>query len=761
MALGDNNGWERGDRPGGYFTADPRAPVIIHEGPSRELATDWWQEEPQPESQFNLLQYWRILLKRRLLIAIAFVVCVAIGVAATMLMTPIYSARTTLQIDREAAKVLNTDDVTPNDRSVGGEEFFQTQYGLLKSRSLAIRVTESLNLANNDFLSKMGVGDDAFKGSPQEIAAARKSLAVAIIEGKLSVEPVRGSRLVKVSFSSPDPVLSARVANAVADNFIESNLALRFESSAYARDFLEQRLKLLKPRLEESERQLVAYAASQQIINVAAAPNQTGNDTSGGATQSLTANNLVALNSSLAAAKGERIRTEQRWRQVQSTSGRSLPEVLQSPTIQQLSQSRAQLMASYQEKLSTYKPDYPLMLQLKAQIDEIDRQIQAEINNVRESLRANYNIALNQERALSQQVEGLKSSFLDLRNRSIEYTILQREVDTNRSQYEALLQRYKDVTVAGGVVSNNISVVDRAEVPEAPSKPRPLLNIALAMLMGLGLGVVAAFIAEAFDDAINAPEDVESKLDLPVLGTVPVLDKGTTPKEALADLRSAFSEAYYSIRTALQFSTTDGVPRSLLLTSARPSEGKSTSAVSIAQNFARLDMRVLLIDGDLRNPSLHRNMVADNNVGLSSVLTNAVSLDDAIQESAFQNLFLVTCGPLPPNPAELLAGTRLRALLAEAGAKFDLVIVDGPPVMGLADAPMLAATVAGTVLVIEAGGTRRGLAKTAARRLAVGRAKLLGVVLTKFNARKQSYGSGYAYAYEYSYGQTPRVAGKS
>src|SRR5215217_6832355 len=456
-----------------------------------------------------------------------------------MLMTPIYSARTTLQIDREAAKVLNTDDVTPNDRSVVGEEFFQTQYGLLKSRSLAIRVTESLNLANNDFLSKMGVGDDAFKGSPQEIAAARKSLAVAIIEGKLSVEPVRGSRLVKVSFSSPDPVLSARVANAVADNFIESNLALRFESSAYARDFLEQRLKLLKPRLEESERQLVAYAASQQIINVAAAPNQTGNDTSGGATQSLTANNLVALNSSLAAAKGERIRTEQRWRQVQSTSGRSLPEVLQSPTIQQLSQSRAQLMASYQEKLSTYKPDYPLMLQLKAQIDEIDRQIQAEINNVRESLRANYNIALNQERALSQQVEGLKSSFLDLRNRSIEYTILQREVDTNRSQYEALLQRYKDVTVAGGVVSNNISVVDRAEVPEAPSKPRPLLNIALAMLMGLGLGVVAAFIAEAFDDAINAPEDVESKLDLPVLGTVAVLDHGRCSPQPAAHQRPA------------------------------------------------------------------------------------------------------------------------------------------------------------------------------------------------------------------------------
>lgn len=749
MPLGDNSNWDA-SRNQGYLPDDSRGPVVIRSQSAVDGQAQWWADEADAQPQFSILEYWRVISKHRLVILAAVIIALAIGIAVTLLMRPIYTASATLQIDREAAKVLNTEDAASPDRLINGQEFFQTQYGLLKSRSLASRVVESLNLANNGFLQQMAADVEG------RTAAERKAMAVRLVASNLGVEPIRESRLVRITFESPDAALSARITNAIADNFISSNLDRRFESSTYARDFLEQRLKLLKPRLEASERQLVAYAASQQIINVPTGGGSEGSDASSGS-QSLTAANLVALNTALAEAKGDRIRAEQRWRQAQSTPGLGLPEALTSPTIQQLTQSRAKLSADYQEKLSVYKPDFPVMQQLKAQIEETDRQIQLEIGHIREGLRAQYNIALAQERSMSGQVEQLKSSFLDLKDRSIQYAILQREVDTNRSQYEALLQRYKDVTVAGGIVSNNISIVDRAEPPGKPTRPNPLLNMGIAAAVGLLMGLLMAVLLEALDESIKSPEDVEAKLGLPLLGSIPTLEKGVTPAQALADIRSPFSEAYYSIRTALQFSTNDGVPKSLLVTSSRPSEGKSTSAAAIAQNFARLGSRVLLVDGDLRNPSLHRNMGVENRVGLSNYLTGSSPLAEVMQPSPDPQLVFIPCGPLPPNPAELLSGPRLRAFLAEAGAQFDLIVVDGPPVMGLADAPMLASVVAGTLLVVEAGATRRGVAKGAIRRLAQGHARLLGVLLTKFNARKAAYGAGYGYGYDYEYGAKPAI----
>ena len=514
----------------------------------------------------------------------------------------------------------------------------------------------------------------------------------------------------------------------------------------------------MKQRLEESERQLVAYAGQEQIINVPTA-DETGASTAGGG-QSLTAADLVALNSALASAKGERIRAEQRWRQAQSVSGAGLPEVLQSPSIQSLRQTKAELSASYQQKLNVYKPEYPEMVQLKAQLDEIDSQINAEISNIKSSLRNQYQVALAQERSLSGHVSGLKSDVLDLRNRSIQYNILQREVDTNRTLYDGLLQRYKEIGVAGGVGTNNISIVDRAQTPGSPSRPKPLFNLGLGAMIGLLIGVMLAFVLEALDDTIKSVEDLEGKLGLASLGVVPVLAKGATPEQELADPRSPFSEAYYSIRTSLQFSTTDGVPRSLFVTSARPAEGKSTTSIALARNFARLGMRVLLIDGDLRNPSLHRSLGLDNSAGFSTALTGAGVLTDVMQVSDLPNMMVITAGPLPPNPAELLATGRLRAFVTEAESQFDLVVIDGPPVMGFADAPLLGAVIGGTLLIVSAGATRRGVVRTAVERLRVGRARLLGAILTKFDGRRASagYGYGYGYGYDYDYGTKPQIA---
>ncbi|MGE5500711.1 MAG: GumC family protein, partial [Ignavibacteriales bacterium] len=451
----------RGDR----VASSSYGPIVV----SRPTAVGEWIGAATPiheDGGFNLVEYWRLVLKHRFVVLGAFVGAIAIGLAYTLLTTPIYTAKTTLQIDREATKVLDMEDVTPAEMQTG-DEFFQTQYGLLKSASLAQRVVDDLGLASPAFLKAMGA--EAPKDNTSKAALREK--AAKLVERNVHVEPVRGSRLVDVAFDSPSAQLSARVANGIADSFIESNLERRYESASYARNFLEQRLAQVKSRLEDSERQLVAYAAQQQIINVAVPASGENGGAEQTASQSLTAADLIGMNTALDAARADRIRAQERWRQASKANAASLPEVLQSPTIQALRQQKAALAAQYQDKLSVYKPDFPVMVQLKAQMDELDKQIGAETDTIRRSLQNQYQVAAQQEASLSRQVDSLKHGVMDLRNRSIQYNILQREVDTNRTLYDGLLQRYKEVGVAGGVGANNVSVVDRAQPPGKPSKP--------------------------------------------------------------------------------------------------------------------------------------------------------------------------------------------------------------------------------------------------------------------------------------------------
>jgi succinoglycan biosynthesis transport protein ExoP len=742
--LGENQfADERSRRPRGR-AADP-GELAVRGEPE-------WGEQVEEQPMLDLASVWRLALKYRFLIIGCFLGALVIGATLTLLMTPIYTAQATLQIDREAARVFNSEEVTPTESMVQGEEFFQTQYGLLRSRSLAERVIESLGLASSDeALEAMGVEAPPATGTAAAQAARRKAAALSALRRNLQVSPVRGSRLVAVGYENPNPVVAARIANGFAENFIQSNLDRKFESSSYARQFLEERIAQTKERLESAERQLVAYAANQQIINVGE-PSE--GPSAGGATESLTSSNLVALNSALATTRVERVAAEERWRSARTSDLMTLPEVLQNPSIQRLTEQRAIMDAEYQQKLSIYQPDYPEMVRLRAQIDEADSQIRTIADNIRSSIRRQYEISANQERSLQAQVTGLTGDVLDLRDRSIQYNILQRELDTTRTLYEGLLQRYKEVGVTGGVTANNISIVDFATPPPGPSKPDMLMNMAFAALIGLGLGALAALALEALDETLATPDDVEKKLGVSVLGVIPLLDKGQTPADGLSDLRSGFSEAYYSLRTALQFSTPDGAPSSLVVTSARPAEGKSTTAYAVALNLARVGKRVLLIDGDLRNPSMHRAVGVENERGMSNLLSGSADLAGVMLRTGQENLFFIPCGPLPPNPAELWGGDRLHQFLVETRSSFDHVVFDGPPVLGFADAPMLAAAVNGTLFVLESRGTRRGQARGALRRLQVGRAHLLGAVLTKFSTKSTAYG-GYDYAYDYHYGAEP------
>lgn len=701
-------------------------------------------------------QYLRIALRWRYVIIAATVICFLLGLILTLLMTPQYTATSRIEIAREADRVTNFQGVE-RDAAKADPEFYQTQYGLLESKTLAERVATQLRLIDDPkFFERFGVSSEApaFQLTndryPASGRAARLRVAGKILLGNIEVEPIRLSSLVDLRFTSPDAAFSARVADAWAKNFIQLNLERKLQATSYGRNFLQKQLAEYKQRLDESQRQLVAYASQQQIINLPSASSREGAT----AERSIVVDDLAALNGALAQATAARIEAEARYRQA-GNAGASA-EALGNPAINTLRQRRAELAADYQKMMAQFEPGYPAAQAIKLQLDELDSSLRREEGRITRSLQAEYRQAVERERGLQAQVNGLKSDYLDLRRRSIQYNIYQQEVDTNRTLYDGLLQRFKEIGVAGGVGINNISIVDAADVPQQPSSPRLVLNLALALLVGLGLGCAIAFVLEQMDEAIADPGEVQRRLGLSLLGSVPKVE-GETPMEALQDRKSDLVDAYLAVQTNLSFTTEHGVPRSFAVTSTRPAEGKSTTALALATTLARAQRRVILVDGDMRSPSVHHLGGVDHDQGLSNFLSGQDNIEALIFEMRDLGFTAMSAGPIPPNAAELLTGNRLSVLIERLLETYDHVVIDSPPVMGLADAPLIAARVEGVIYAVESHGIRSTLVKTALGRLASANARVFGGVLTKFEARKAHY--GYGYEYGYGYGRDKRDAG--
>ena len=682
------------------------------------------------------------------------VACVLLGLIATLLMTPKYTAETTVEISREANKVTDFQGVE-REASVADQEFYQTQYGLLKSRSLAERVATQLRLVDDPkFFDLFGVSsnDPAFQlvngRYPAAGRAARQRAAGAMLLKHVEISPTRLSRLVDIRFTSPDPDFSARIANAWAEGFIQTNLERKIQATSYGRNLLQRQLAQFKEKLDESQRQLVAYASAQRIINI---PGQTSDGRT--AERSIVADDLAALNTALTQATADRIQAQARYEQL-GRAGAST-EALRNQAINGLRQKRAELAAEYERLMTQFEPGYPSAVAIKSQITQLDRSITREETRVSGSLFADYREAQERERALQAKVDQLKSSFLDLRRRSIQYNIYQQEVDTNRALYDGLLQRFKEIGVAGGVGVNNVSVVDSADVPSSPSSPRLLVNLAVSLLVGLALGSMAAFALEQIDEAIADPAEIERRLGLPLLGSVPKVESGT-PKDALLDRKSDLFDAYLAVQTNLAFTTENGVPRSFAVTSTRPAEGKSTTALALATTLARAQRRVILVDGDMRSPSIHHLGGVNHDHGLSNFLTGQDNLEALVFPMQDLGFTAMSAGPIPPNAAELLTGNRLSVLIQRLLEHYDHVVIDSPPVMGLADAPLIASKVEGVIYAVESHGIRSSMVKTALARLAGAHARVIGGVLTKFEARKAHY--GYGYEYGYGYGRDKKAA---
>lgn len=733
---------QNGPHTNGY-NGHPNAHAVVAHGkqdetfyaPSTPVNYDGYGADPED----NLFDFWKgleILLRRKWLILSIVLAGLTAAAVMTLNVTPLYKAKTTIEVQREEARILSSEAVDPG--YVADAEHMETQYQLLKSRSLAERVADVLDLTS-----------DPRYADPELTREQRLKQAAQTIVENTRVTPQGRSRVIGLQFISPHKEETARIANALVDNFIESNLERKYNTTAYARRFIEERLAQAKTALELSERELVEYAEDQNILELDV-------ETGGG---SLDTTSLVTLNAELAQAESARILAEQKYREAANSVGAR--DIIDNPQLQRLKESRANLNSQYQEDLETFKPGYPSMEKLKAKIDAIDADIRREENNIlsanQQELAAAFRAAQAREKSLRDRVRELKSSVQSERNRKIEYTILQREVDTNRSQYEALLQRMKEVSIATGVGSSQVSIIDEAVVPTLPFQPNIIRSMLQALILSLVAGGVIAVLLNYVDDTIKSPDDVRSKLGLPTLGIIPkVKSRSDMIVSEMEDPKSLISEAFFSTRTALEFSTESGTPKSLLFTSTRPGEGKTNCTLALGMSFARLGKNVLIIDADLRKPSFVTDARAS--IGLSGLLARNASLSDNVISSQTSGLHLLPAGAVPPNPAELLSSSKLPALLAEAESMFDLVLIDSPPVLSFTDSPILGSVAKGTIVIIQAGAMRTPAIVRMVGRMQEANSSIIGAILTKFDASRHAAYDYYSYGFDYGEKEMSRAA---
>jgi succinoglycan biosynthesis transport protein ExoP len=756
---------------------EPVYPAI----PSLSSRTSYGETD---EDSIHLLDYWHVLLARRWTVLAVFVTIVTVTAIATFKQTPIYRASATIQIDRENSNVLSFKEVYGIESAT--DDMLRTQYKVLESRSLARGVIDELDLEKEEeFKPTEGSSIksyftpvlDLLRPRPVSTTGEQDSMRPLIdtyLDGRLKVEPVRQARLVTVSFESKDPKLATRVINAHANRYIEQNFQFKLDATHQAERFLQEEVNKLKAKVENAEDRLQAYSREKQIFIT-----EQGQNTA--------TDQLTRLQEEYNRKQEVLVQKKSYHDLIEEGRGDTLPQLVNNQLVSELNSKLADLEKEDSRLKIKYGPNWEERKQIVSQIDNLKQRIRDEKDKIIDTAESEYATAVRQERTYFAALEDQRTLVETLNQDFIHYNILKREADSVKQLYDSLLQRQKEASVSASLRATNIRVVDPAEVPVSPVKPRKTLNLALGALFGMVFGVGLAFFREYLDNSLKSPDDVNRYLKLATLGTIPNLQsltekhsygygyglkKGTketkelektvekTPLELIShgSPSSLMAEAYRSMRTSLLLSSADHAPQVVLVTSAVPSEGKTVTAINTAISLTQTGKRVVLIDGDMRKPRVHSVFAFGNVLGLSSFLTGSAGLKDVLQESPVPNLFVLPCGIIPPNPGELILSSRFTQLLQVLRQYFDYVVIDSPPVASVSDARVLASSADAVVLVVKAFSTSRDLAKRAVDLLTHSRVRNLSVILNDLDVHARTgYYSNYSgrYYYPSNYGDTP------
>lgn len=722
-------------------------------------------EQPEPPPQFGLRDYWSVLHNHRWMIAALCAAALAIAAVINYVQVPVYRATATVQIDREQPHTTRLEDslVQPIEQP----DYIETQYKILKSRTLAKAVMDKLDLAARAEFRRGWVRselDPPRRGSEPNPPVVKRFLDA------ITVAPGKGTRLVDVSVDSVDSAVAARTANTLAEKYIEQNLAAKWDATQKASGWLTQQLAELKARLERSESDLLDYATRHSIIFVEEQ-------------KSITTMKLKQLEEELTRAEAARIERQSAYMLVQDTVNRHgpLPGNLNTDTFRELNLKLAEAQREQSQLLVTFAPGYPKVQRIKSQIEQLERALEAEKARMLSAVHDNYRAAVERERLLRDAALRQTRSVNLLGDDIIQYNILKRDAESNRQLYEGLLQRLKEAGVSAGLRASNIRVLDPAEVPEQPYRPKKLENLALALALGLVCGVALAFVSEHLSTVVRTPEEVERLTGLSLLAVVPRTRSslhaaernsvetephvlaGANGRHRRAELEppnghdkttpahwqpgAELAEAYRTLRSSVLLGWDESMRR-ILITSPQPRDGKTTISLHLAWSLAQLGRRVLLIDADMRKPNCARQLGIEAATGLSEYLEGKVERDEIIRETPIENLWLVPAGRPHAEASDLLYSPRLSALLYDAGAGWDHVVIDSPPSLALSDARTIARLVEGVILVVSDQTERASLKRTKQAFEDAG-VRFLGFVMNRVNLNDLEYGYYREYGYYY------------
>lgn len=727
----------------------------VYEGTQYFSPYETYREQTEPA--FNPLGLLIYVVRYRWLIAILTVAGIVGAFAFTLIQTPRYEAATQLEVLVPSAKVFQDLEVVSESADIRA---FLTAREKIRSRAIAQRVVFQLGLADNpafltptpDFaftnILYRAFGMKMMTSTEGWTAEEREAVAVGRVLSDMDVQLMPNTSLLTITFRDQDPKIASDVSNQIARSFIEQRVDQTSETSELARQFIQEQVLQVKEKLQSSEEALVQYA-KQSGITV------TGED------KSLIAANIEAMNTALAAAIQERLDYARLVTQIDAGQGASLQQVLESEAISNLRSKVAELSAEYQQKLSLFKPGFPEMRQLQAQATELKRQISGGVEAITDSIKLKHAETVEKEQNLREKLSELEAQQIEFNDKNIRYTILKREVDSNRAQYDGLIAKLNDVGVSSELRAQNAAIVDFAVPPATPYSPRLKINLAIGLALSLLLCGVIAYIRELLNNTFSATEQIENELGLSVLGILPKVDDREFAT-SIADMKSGLSEAYRTLRTSLQFSGAEGAPKTLLVTSAEPAEGKTTTAFKLGQDFAALGSRVLIIDADMRKPGIHRLFGLDNVLGLSNLLTNTVpegEIASLFKSTSYDKLFVLTSGTIPPNPADLLSSPKMAVMVSSLLKRFDMIIIDAPPIVGLSDAPILSRLTEGTLLVVSAHQVTRKSAKASLKRVRGIGSNLVGAAFTKFSVHKYDYNYSHNYMQHRYYGYGNEAVG--